>query len=146
MSIQTFNCGAIIDFNRLEQIFISLTPEVFNFFNKDLQNTTMTVDQSKSEFYEDDWSRQCHCLRNDTISIEISHESRYYDNSMTAQWLYKIDLSIQCSINASPALHLFINSCSTASTCQLFYESNPESQTFIDFYLDQLRAAIQKSN
>lgn len=146
MPVQTFNCGVFIDFDKLEQIFISLAPEVFSFFNKDLQNTTMTVEQSKSEFYEDDWSMQCHCLRNDTISIEISHESRYCDNSMTAQWLYKIHLLIQCSPNNSFALRLFMDSFSMHSTCQLFYESNPEYQAFIDFYLKQLKAVIQKSN
>ncbi len=146
MSTQTFDCGSFIDFDRLEQIFISLAPEVFSFFKKDLQNTKMTVEQSKSEVYEDDWSRQCHYLVNDNISIEISHESRYCDNSMTAQWLYKIHLSIQCSPNNYFALRLFMDSYSIPSACKLFYESNPEYQAFIDFYLARLRAAIQKSN
>jgi hypothetical protein len=146
MSIQTFDFERkIIDFDRLEQIFVSLVPDVFSFFNKDLEKTNVTVYRSESlDFYEDSWSEQY--LKNDTISIRILQQSRYYDNSMTAQWLYDINLSIQFSTIPFPILRLFINSLSMCATCKLFYESNPEYQAFVDYYLERLRLEIQKSN
>jgi hypothetical protein len=145
MSIQRFYYEKSVDFEQLDCLFVSLAPDVFRFFHQDIQQTIETVEHSDSaDFCEEYWGRR-RCLKNDPICIEIFQEARFYDNSMTARWVYGIALSIQCSANAPPILRLFEEaSASSTSTCQLTCESNPEYQAFVDFYLDRLSAAIEQ--
>lgn len=153
MANQNFNFSArFTSTEKLEQIFISLAPEVFSFFNKDLQQTTMTVYQNESsDFYEDDI--RSHCLTNDTISIKISRGNHYCDNSMSSQWMHVIKLWIRCSTNDS--LILFLGDAKSIrhyplepeggfATVNLHCYSNFEYQDFIDYYLGHLRAAIDE--